>query len=261
MSQLSRRSLISSAAALPALAVPALALPHNPDAAVLPAMGTVNPNPDAHLLDLLKQYEAASKEVRLRCDEFNRIEEKKFDARRVAEEARPDVLRIRAEDKALGLPEPYRNSHKVGEFYELTDVERLREEKWERFKNVVIEPTDIVAVEQFLRRFELLHEVYTPTPEARARADEIIQASENWYAAYKPTRGLRAAERRRDVAFNKQDKLARKIAATKASTIAGMKAKARCVAIEFPGERITDLDDIHCRLAVSIMRDLSAMAA
>ena len=91
-------------------------------------------------------------------------------------------------------------------------------------------------------------------PQAPARADEIVQAFDRWYPSYnKVPRGLRAAERRMHVALNKQDKLGRKIAATRASTIAGMKAKARCVAME--------PDDDHLGIAVSIMRDVTALAA
>ncbi|MGA8692257.1 MAG: hypothetical protein WB689_00155 [Xanthobacteraceae bacterium] len=71
-----------------------------------------------------------------------------------------------------------------------------------------------------------------------------------------------AADRRLKIASNKQAKLGRTIAATRASTIVGMKANARCVAMEFRDGKIEDiLDDFHSGIAVSIMRDLTALAA
>jgi hypothetical protein len=253
MSNLSRRSLVISAAVLPALAVPALAsVIDNPYA--WPAVGAVDPNPDAHLLDLLQQYEDASKEVSLRCKEFSLLDDKEIAARKAAEDARPEVLRIRDEDRMF-LPEPYSNAWKVGKFYDAVDVEQLRKEKWSRVKNVTIEPTDLGAVVDFVKRHEFLYEEYTPALEARARADEIIQAHDHWYVSYKKPRGLRAADRRLNAAHNKQDKIRRKIATTKASTIAGLKAKAYCVK-EFLDEGAED----HLGIAASIMRDLSAMA-
>jgi hypothetical protein len=82
------------------------------------------------------------------------------------------------------------------------------------------------------------------------------------YTSYKKVpRGFRAAERRMHAALNKQDRLGRKIAATKALTVAGLAAKARCVAMEFPGGEVKDAFDDYRGIAVSIMHDLSALAA
>jgi hypothetical protein len=258
MSNLSRRTLISSAAALPALAVPALALAHNPDA--VPALGAVDhriPTPTFSISSsstkthLRKPAYGVANLLGLRKGGLTlggRL--KKRDPRFL--ESGPKIARF--------CPNPILNpgrSENSGH-----DVEQLRKEKWSRVKNVTIEPTDLVAVVEFVKRHEFLYEVYMPTPEARARADDIIQAHDRWYAGYnKVPRGFRAAERRQVNAIHKQDELGRKIAATKTLTIAGMKAKMRCIAMESKNGKVKDLDDDHWGIAVSIMRDLTALAA
>lgn len=126
----------------------------------------------------------------------------------------------------------------------MADIEELRKEEWIILK-APIDPSDPWSVYQFLRRTAGLHEKVIPSPQARARADEIVQANDKWLAKYKRRPpGMRAAERRANMAGDASAALRRRINATRAVTLEGLIAKARCVPLDYiDGNLEPHLDD------------------
>jgi hypothetical protein len=185
-------------------------------------------------------------------DKVEPFEEKMFAARKVAEKARPDVLQVTSADRSLGLPLPKPDGDGKFRFYDVATVDDLRKEKWS-----VAERSDKGSITI------VPHENIVPSPKARARADEIVQAFDTWFAKYsKRPRGLRAAERRRDAACSKQSSLERRIEAMRATSLAGLVAKARCLKLQYrDGEIVSCFDDAAETLACSIGRDLLSMKA
>jgi hypothetical protein len=137
---------------------------------------------------------------------------------------KPEALRIRAADLVQGLPQP---ASPKATFYNLSyDVDALRKPNWDA-------TTGFVAL----------------TSEARARADEIVQAFEEWWSGaiaskkYRSIRGLHAAECRMDMAGRLARHLQDKVIRTPARTLDGRIAKARCLAADLiDGESPEDKD-------------------
>jgi hypothetical protein len=74
----------------------------------------------------------------------------------------------------------------------------------------------------------------TPSPEARARADEIVAAFDQWEVAkLKRPRGYRTAKRAYGKAERLESRLEKKVHSLPATTIEGMTAKARCAALYY----------------------------
>jgi hypothetical protein len=130
------------------------------------------PPADIAVLDLIERYRAAEAEhVRLGELAAEMVDN------HTREHPKPEVMRIRAADRALGLPQP---ASPKTTFYCLPfDVDALRKPRWQ-------------GTTRFVAR----------TPEARARADEIVQAFEEWWLVavaskkYKAIRGLPSVELR-----------------------------------------------------------------
>ena len=102
--------------------------------------------------------------------------------------------------------------------------------------------------------------LFKPSTEARARADEIIAASDQWQKTkQKKPRRLVTAQRKRDQACDRMTKLEERITETPATSIAGITAKARC-AKAYDADCQPDCDDPLSMFSASIVRDLLAMA-
>jgi hypothetical protein len=134
-----------------------------------------------------------------------------------------ETLRIREEDAALGI-EAIRNDkyrRRVG-FYDAREVTVLREPLWKNYTKTDYPEGGYT--------FEM--RPFCPSPEARARADEIIAAYEEWECKKnKKPRGYKTAERKRDRACDHADKLQGKIAASRARNIGDLVAKARAATV------------------------------
>jgi hypothetical protein len=184
---LSRRTILAGAASVPALAFPAVVAVAAPvSAAIQPIAGR---NPDAQLFELVEQYIAAYAEHGRRIDEVAPFEERLWAHHSAAEKARPEVLRATPADRAQGLPQPFLDRDEDGKerFYDSRTVYGLRKEKW----------TVVKEANQQGQITIVLNKNVIPSPEARARADEIVQTFDTWFEKYnKRPRGLRAAERR-----------------------------------------------------------------
>ena len=245
---LSRRAILAGAAAVPALAFPAVVAVAAPvSAAIQPIAGR---NPDAELFELVEQYIAAHAEHGRRIDEVAPFEERMWAHHSAAEKARPDVLRTTPADRALGLPQPFldRDENEKERFYDSRTVDNLRKEKW----------TVVKEANQQGQITIVLNPNVIPSPEARARADEIVQTFDAWFEKYnKRPRGLRAAERRCAAACSKSLALNRRIAAIRAQTLEGLIAKVRCVQLGYrDGNLKQHFDDAHEIVGHSIMVDL-----
>jgi hypothetical protein len=102
-----------------------------------------------------------------------------------------------------------------------------------------------------------------PSPAARARADEIIAAYEDWQTtAKKPPRGYKKAARERDRANKAYQKIEKEIAKTPAKTVRGMFAKLRCAQHYAGTSEIDEIDSGGCTevMAISIFNDVKRMS-
>lgn len=200
------------------------------------------PHPDAELLALADQYIAAQKEadrLYLVADRLNR-----------PCGPLPEALLWREADTELGLPEPIFNERKGEPLAWRCGVAALRREKWMRATR--LEDGDKLTISSW---YEI------PSPEARARADEIIAAFDAWLETGKPLRGYKSAIRARDRADRIADRINHEVAQTPARTMEGLRAKVRCAVAADSVESMDDLD--IGSIAASIFRDLidSAEAA
>jgi hypothetical protein len=226
-STLSRRRLLASVPAVAAAGVPVAATAFGGL-----AMGATA-NPDAALIKLVEEWFAAKVEERRLREARDVQEEIWFEQHRKARRTLP-ALRIRSEDAALGIPPDRAAALTAAEFY--TGVEHLRYEEW---------PHDIDETTYI-----------TPSPEACARADEIIAAFEEWQRKCEPPhRAYHVAGREHEAAVDHTCKLLAKILKTPARSLAGLAAKARIVVEDDDGT------DEVCDYARSFARDLLAMNA
>ena len=211
----SRRAFLAGVATLPIVT----ALP-----VAAPAMTSTSTG-DAELLGLVEQFIAAETEY---C-RLNLI----WDEMPVSRAKPPAILKIREGDSDLGIPQP--GSPSEPEFYCENDVERMRQPKWrDKAGSSFVEDEDVVAVT--IRNF-------TPSPAARARADEIVAAYDK--SANRKSRAYRAAERAKDKACEISDNLRNQITEIQATSIQGLIAKVRCV--EFGEDHFTKsiIDDLR----------------
>src|SRR6266481_9664759 len=161
---LSRRRLLGAVLATAAIAAPvvATALPGLPVA--------VTADPDADLIRLVEEWFAARDEEKRLYKLFTPHEEAHFEKKHKLEAQIPDALRVRPDDVEIGIPDL---RAKDGLYTRRDDVNLLRDDKW-LYSNG--DRTESDGVEQFIWRSWWA----APSPAARARADEIIAASDKW---------------------------------------------------------------------------------
>jgi hypothetical protein len=228
----------ASAVAPAALAGASVPVAKSPPGDLPTSMAT--PSPDAALLQLVDQYSVAHAECRQLDAICDRAYRKIWDANPM-----PDVLLVRPEDQDLGLPNPYQRRSDVNVrlggsplgglgaeqgYNNVMWIDELRKAKWP----VIAE----IAFPQGLKpgtcggRFGERY-VDPPSEAARARADEIVAAYDEWWPRHhQEPRGVRSIERKRDAASNRVDRLRRKIDRSRALTLAGLIAKAKVAACE-----------------------------
>jgi hypothetical protein len=199
--------------------------------------------PDAELLALVDEYVVAEQRW---CDLNTAVDRMECDDHR---KRMPDVLQRTEADTQLGLP-----SLVIRDAWDCpANVNQLREERWPV-------GTRTGTPDNMTFRFQLL----PPSPEARARADEIIAAFEKWNAKRRP-RGFKKLERERDKAFEIYADLEERIEATPAATIQGLMAKIRCAQAYSKASDASGIsfDGGGCgeRMAGSIFCDIERMAA
>jgi hypothetical protein len=198
------------------------------------------PSPDAALLQLVDQYLAAHAEYRRLDAICDRAYTKMSNANPM-----PDVLRVRPEDQELGLPNPFQRRDDVNvrlggspiggggaeqSYSGVLWIDELRAPKWPVVAQINLpEGLEHGTVGG---KFGLRY-VDPPTPAARARADEIVQAFDEWWPRHHQSpRGIRSMERKMDAALKFADRLRRKVDRSQALTLGGLIAKAKVAACE-----------------------------
>jgi hypothetical protein len=243
---LSRRTALTALAALPAAAVmPAIA------AAAVPAISvaaTAAP-PDAELRALVDRFADAQK----RCNDlYYRADI--LSGEGIKQAPVPEALFWRKSDEELGLPKPYY----VGvldekKAFDRSTVNQLRRETWW-----------FTSAERDGDRLTLVQDKRAPAPTARARADEIISAWDQWHKEPKPRRGHKKALREARKVDNEIDDLASQIADVECLTPGDLCEKIKCLMAYDGANAIEDLNldqgDISEGMTLSIFRDIFAMA-
>ena len=234
-----------------------------------------NTNADAELIKLGEKFDAAQSEHDRLSDIEDRAHEKHD-----AENPMPDALKVRPDDEGLGIPGRDPQQRAVDEIidtyygrdrstkgqtegpesYRPYDdnmlIETLRKPKWPVPEKIDLPPDMrpyIVAGIVGMRDVE-------PSPAARARADEIIAAYDEWKIRDNAgSREIYANEGCAQVeAFEDLSDIAQEIMATPAHTTAGLRIKARAawwvIKDQGAGYRAGSFDD--CDLLFSIVQDL-----
>jgi hypothetical protein len=228
-----------------ALAATLAPLPETASSAIAPAV--VAPSPDAGLLVLFDQYMATNaEEQRLRA-----IYDRGRD-RHQAKHPMPEVIRVQPGDAELGLPE-CPDHGRFGRSY-ICRISELQRQEWPVYEPTIDLPEGLRF--QYGGGGGVVMRWGPPSPAARARADEIIEAHDRWEAKYwRKPREHRSIERQADRADKLKDRLRARIDRTRAHTVAGLAAKAQVAAIE--GDQDTQFADTTL---ASIMRDMRALA-
>ena len=155
-----------------------------------------------------------------------------------------ETLHIREDDTALGIEADSNDKYRRREgFYDMREVQRLREPLWWTY-----EKTDHPG-----GGYSFEARPFRPSPEAKARADEIIAAFDEWERKRnKKPRGYRAAERESHRTSARAGKLQDKIATSRASCFGDLVAKAKAATVMG--------HDFSQHVLSSIADDLLAMA-
>ncbi len=244
--QASRRGLLlglMAAAAVPVAPAFAKAIAAPGNAAGVAAIDApAIPSPDAALLQLFDEYMATVAEHRRVYGLYERGRDK-----HQAKHPMPDVMRVRPEDAELGLPDKPGD----GSSYQWC-IQELKRADWP-FYDEVDAPDGM--------RFSsaaggTVFHCEPPSPAPRARADEIIEAHDEWHDKYwHDPREVRSLERQADRLLKRKDNLRAKIDRKRAHAGAGLAAKAQVAAVE--GEDQADFADTTLE---SIARDMRAMS-
>jgi hypothetical protein len=195
------------------------------------------PHPDADLLARAEQFVVADRKYREAAARVDRMDDERRST--VSGSPLPEVLRWRQSDFDLGLP-PLLKGTAYGPNWEHSfNVDQLRREKWNSSVTTIFKPGEN----------ELVYHWTTPTEAARARADEIIRAYDEWHkgeAAPAP-RGYKTAEKARDKACKTATKLENVVLHMRATTIDGMLAKIRCAQSQalFYGGKLPPVDELQ----------------
>jgi hypothetical protein len=198
------------------------------------------PRSDAELLSLAAKYVATESEQSRLCELANELEDAFLN------EGKPEALRVRPSDAELGIHAFF---GRLGEDHNYLNIDVLSWPEWPHpDSKVEVEMGRIIA-----------DRLYEPSAEARARADEIIAANDQWYRTKgkKKPRRLVAIQRKRHQLVKLMNELDERIAEMPATTMEGMVAKARC-AKAYDEDCRPDCDDPLSMFGASIVRDLLA---
>jgi hypothetical protein len=226
---LSRRRLLAGAPAVAAAGVPSVATA----LCGLPTSTAASSDADAHLLALVDKYFADDAE-------YERLSaaETELSTKHYASVPTPDVLRVRPEDEALGIQtfaglhyaheEMMRESglsvskteRRILEEYDHLSIGMLREPKWPTVTKLDFPP----GVGPWYAGGFVGTRYVEPSPAARARADEIIAAYDEWNKAREMPE---SANDDLEAAVEELNELRDEIEDTPALTLAGLVAKAR----------------------------------
>jgi hypothetical protein len=223
---LSRRRLLAGVPAVAAVGVPSVAT----------ALGGLATGDDAKLLALVDKYFADDAE-------YDRLSaaETELSTKHYASVPTPDVLRVRPEDEALGIQTSaslhYAHEEMLREggltvpkteqikpsHYDHMSVADLRKPKWLTITKLDFPPD----VGPWYAGGFVGTRYVEPSPAARARADEIIAAYDEWNKAREMPESVALANDDLEAAVEELNELRNEIEDTPALTFAGLVAKAR----------------------------------
>jgi hypothetical protein len=252
----SRRALLFGIAAVGAVASPAVAasLLEAPKGAavetLLSAPAPASPSPDAALFKLIDDYWIAHEEEERALKAFTPYEAKWYARRRQVLQELPEALRVRAEDPELlpmamghlqGVEDGFHGIHLAGGERSLSSIYYLQGDKWAISDQ--LSPPEDPFISATVRWEE-------PTPAARARADEIIEAHNKLTSRYRRRpAGYRAAKWLKDTASSAACAILEEIRSTPSQSLAGVVAKARLAHDDARDEE----------MALSVVDDLLAL--
>jgi hypothetical protein len=244
-----------AASAAAAMLAPAIeALPS------VPAASAAGPNPDTALMQMVEDFIATHKE----CKRWSRVRKREY-KKHEARHPMPEVLNVRPEDVELDIPDARDSLERAQErarqypddpryrdpYYFGNAVDQMRSPTWRMAKAETTGAAD--EGETSVRYWRL-----QPSPAARARADEIVAAYDEWKPRFdRLPRAYSDAERKTDVPFNREQRLQRKIARTPARTLAGLAAKVKVFALTMAED--ADNAETMRMVASSFMRDVVAL--
>ena len=198
---------------------------------------------DAALMDLAGQYIVAEQRY---CDLNHQVD--------VMSDERgppPEELRILPSDTDFGIT-PWKETD---EFWgRPCDIQKWQKlDKWVSLKNVSTDD-----------RMELVMVRQPPSPELRARAEQIVAAYDQWKAAGERPAGYDDAVRKMEEAEELYRDLEATIAETRAATVEGLFAKVRCAQAYMKTEGVIDgieQGGAAETMALSIFEDIQVLIA
>jgi hypothetical protein len=165
----------------------------------------------------------------------------------------PDALNWRDSDAKLGLPSLWHSSEDHPPIWDRPiDVNQIRDATWTVCSKYAVEGETSVTLRDVI-----------PSVAARARADEIIAAFDEWQKEGKPSRGYKTAVRETDKAYRASERLEAQIAETPATSLEGMRAKIRCAQAFECDDEIGSIDSGGATeaMALSIFNDILRLTA
>ena len=153
-----------------------------------------------------------------------------------------EILNLRATDEMLGLPDPQLLGACNKHWNSASAVNALRLEKWKKFEFETRENEEITRTVMF-----------TPSPKARARGDEIITAYDDFHAKQRFPRGYKKMSKELDRACREKDRLAARIYAMKATTLEGILAKIKCACVD---QSVVEIENLDGNEAEDAMRSI-----
>jgi hypothetical protein len=204
---------------------------------------TIEPHPDAELLSLAAKYVATEAEHSRLYKLYTELEDAFLN------EGMPEALRVRPGDAEFGIHAFF---GRLGKDHNYFNIDVLRWPKWPHPDSKV----------EFERGRIVAERLFEPSAEARARADEIIAANDQWQKTKgkKKPRRLVAIDRKRAQLVKLMNELDERITEMPATTMEGMVAKAQCAKV-YDEDCRPDCDDPLSMFGASIVRDLLARAA
>jgi hypothetical protein len=216
-----------------------------PAAAMPSPAGEDRPFPDAKLMKLVNRYLSLDAERERIAEITDRADEEHS-----ARYPMPDALRVQPGDAELGLPQP-RGNHGERFGYSLSNmqIDSMRKPEWDKIE--IIDPPE--GLQFAMGGGGEVVRPFTPSPEARARADEIIRAYDEWHPKHHRTpRGMRKYEAQSERLFERLSSLEARINKTRARTIVGLLGKAKIASMAAP-------DPFDDPAVGAFLRDMLAM--
>lgn len=185
------------------------------------------------------------------------------------EPIKPEALKVRPGEEALGMPRPFDYGVGRPDTYGWREVDQLRGKVQARpyYGPVKLASVEYADVREIMAEaLDYVHAREKPWPEAQARADEIVSAHDAYMAEWKSPEydceAVAEIEKEIDAYHDEVRPVAEAIVATRAVTLDGLLVKARAVRWIYrddPEQLIAEANGTDDELLRSITTDLWAM--